>query len=197
MQPVRIPARPVVRLRPAPPLDPPFEDESDPQTWALPSGARQLALKLGPVARTDTVRRRRAEPAATVPPADDVPRALPSDALAAASPEARQAARRFLTTCLEIFNGYRPVSHIRPLSGPFHAQAISQHLATGIDRMAGHRVIGRPKELVRLRTLRVCEPRRGVAEAAAALSAAGRTWAIAFRLEQRGGSWVGRMAELL
>jgi hypothetical protein len=122
---------------------------------------------------------------------------VPSGAVAAASPEARQAARRFLITCVEIFNGYRPVSHVRPLSSPGQAQAIGEHLTAGIDRIAGHRVLGRPKELVRLRALRVCEPRHGIAEGAAALSAAGRTWAMAFRLERRAGSWVGTTAELL
>ncbi|HEU4425327.1 MAG TPA: hypothetical protein VFR67_22575, partial [Pilimelia sp.] len=35
--------RPAIRLRPAPPLEPPFDDELSPQTWAM-AGAEQLAL---------------------------------------------------------------------------------------------------------------------------------------------------------
>jgi hypothetical protein len=40
-----------------------------------------------------------------------------------------------------------------------------------------------------LRHLRVCEPRAGVAEGAAALALFGRTWALAFRLEHKRGRW--------
>jgi hypothetical protein len=48
----------------------------------------------------------------------------------------------------------------------------------------------RRPEAVALRRLRVCEPRRGVAEAAAVLHANGRAWALAVRLEQRRGRWL-------
>ena len=43
---------------------------------------------------------------------------------------------------------------------------------------------------VRLRRLRVCEPRPAAVEVAAVVTAGGRTWAMALRLEQRRGSWL-------
>ncbi|SDY70805.1 hypothetical protein SAMN05444365_103202 [Micromonospora pattaloongensis] len=195
---VRAPARPAVRLRAAPPLDPPFDDEAAPQTWAG-DGPGQLALDFALTPGPD--RRPAAHGAATDRRHDggsgDHPAGLPPGALAAASPEARQAARRFLVACLEIFNGYRPIGHARQLSSRDDAEEIIEQLATGLRRINGHRGAGRRPEPVRLRSLRVCEPRRGVAEGAAALSARDRTWAMAFRLERRGGGWVGTAAHLL
>jgi hypothetical protein len=116
--------------------------------------------------------------------------------VAAASPEAKQASKRFLDMCLEILNGYRPTGHIRPLTVPGCAEAVIAQLAAGLERAAALRggqpphVTKRPSAFVRTRRLHICEPCPGVVEAAAALSLAGRTWAMAFRLERRRGSWL-------
>jgi hypothetical protein len=125
------------------------------------------------------------------PPARPEAPPLPPDALASATPEARQVARRFLNTCVEILNGYRPVAHIRPLATPADAEAVVGQLMAGIERLgASRRRVGCRREPVQVRLLRVCEPRPGVAEAAVALGSGGRTWALAFRLERRRGAWV-------
>jgi hypothetical protein len=118
--------------------------------------------------------------------------------MASASAEAEQAARRYLAICLEILNGYRPAAQIRPLSSPVDAAAIIEQLTVDIRRLRPpRRPAGRAPATVRLRRLRVCEPRLGVVEAAAVLGAAARTWAMAFRLERRHGSWVATTARLL
>ncbi len=193
----RPPVRPAVRLRAAPPLDPPFDDELLAAGWL--GGEEQVTL---PEIRTAAAGRRRPDPRGPRPrSAAPGPAPIPPEALATATPEARRAANRFTGTCLEIINGYRPVAHIRPLVSPGDASTISEQLANGVRRMTGpHRRntrVAPTSNQVRLRRLRVCEPRSGVAEAAAALDSAGRTWAIAFRLEHRRGSWVGTALQVL
>ena len=116
---------------------------------------------------------------------------------AGATPEAKQAAKRFLDTCLEIVNGYRPAGHVRALASPADAAGMVEHLASAASRLSGRRRPGQPVRTIRLRRLRVCEPRPGVVEAAAAVGIAGRTWAIAFRIERRRGNWVGISVALL
>jgi hypothetical protein len=187
--------RPAIRLRPAPALDPPFDDEATPQLWD------QLPLQL------DGATRHRRHAPIPVPrvrsgipslPAEAGPgdaAAPPASALADASPETSRAARRFLDVCLEILNGYRPVGHIRGLTG-YNTAAILEQVAACLDRADGlrrthdpGRSLQRDAKFVILRHLRVCEPRAGVAEGAAALALLGRTWALAFRLERKRGRW--------
>jgi hypothetical protein len=247
----RPPIRPAVRLRAAPPLDPPFDDEPASSVWLRDPGT-QLTLSLptrpaGRRRRPVPVGRRGGPGGADGPPgpcgtdgplgvgaadwppgmggadgpfraggaagsegtagaggpgggdAEHGPAALPPGALATASPEARQAARRFLGTCLEILNGYRPVAQIRPLASPAHATEIIEQLTAAVARAAAprHPAARTARGFVRLRRMRVCEPRPGVAEAAAALGVDDRTWALPFRLERRRGGWVGTEVRLL
>jgi hypothetical protein len=201
-----------------PPLDPPFDDEYVPEIWPdrpTPPTTRPVSTFGPPTHTVATPSPIRAVPARRPVPAVPVARAggpvpperragaapgavvpLP-EALAGATPEAKQAARRFLATCLEIVNGYRPAGHVRPLSGPAEAAGIVEQLASAATRIGGRRRPGQPVRTVRLQRLRVCEPRPGVAEAAAAIGGAGRTWAVAFRIERRRGSWVGVSVEVL
>lgn len=183
--------RPAVRLRPVPAFDPPYEDEVAPEAWGA-----QLARHL------DGRRRRRIRPPIPIPGvtplAPAAPAAGPVPTLPPpASPDAKRAARQFLDTCLEIFNGYRPVGHIRPRAVPASAEPVIEQLAAGVDRTERLRRGQRPAPpvrtqgaLVRLRRLHVCEPRAGVAEVAAVLGHVGRAWALAFRLERRRGTWL-------
>jgi hypothetical protein len=144
------------------------------------------------------------------PPAGPTPPSaagLPPDAVAGASPEAWEAARRFLGRCLEVINGYRPAGHLRAMCDRLEAQNITDQLAEAAQRAARRprprpamsepgrsprAALGpcgvHPADVVRLR-LRVCEPRAGVAEAAAVLGQHHQVWAVAFRLERRGPSW--------
>ncbi|MFC4148194.1 Rv3235 family protein [Micromonospora mangrovi] len=205
--------RPPVRLRPAPPIDPPFVDEDD--AWFRPN-ADQLTLDLFDPRRRDPGRPvgrdpgrpawheslrsagRHPElrptpagpgrhPAATPPPA----------ARATATPEAARAAHRFTRTCLEILNGYRPPGQLRPLTDPGNVTEVAAELARAARRVGPvRRRATRPS--VQLRRLRVCEPRTGAVEAAVVLSATGGgTWAMALRLEHRRGSWLCTTLQVL
>jgi hypothetical protein len=189
--------RPAIRLRPAPALDPPFDDEAAPQPWD------QLALQLDGATRhrrhapipVPRVRSGIPTGGSTASPPEGATAAPQASALAGASPEARRAARRFLDVCLEILNGYRPVAHIRTITG-FDAAVIVEQMAACLSRADGLRRardpgrVRREQSFVHLRHLRVCEPRAGVAEGAAALALSERTWALAFRLERKRGMWL-------
>jgi hypothetical protein len=199
---------PAVRLVSAPPLEPPFDDQRDPQAYLLPpeSGAQLTLQWRAPAAPTGDDSR-----------CSSVHVTLPPGAAVGASQEAWHAALRFLDRCQEILNGYRPATHIRPLSTPMEAQAIVEQVAAVARRTSqlsragqppqssqlsragqpggrfagqpGGRFAGRPVRVVR-RRVHVCEPRPGAAEAMAVLSQASRTWAVAFRLERRGTAWL-------
>ncbi|SCF42106.1 hypothetical protein GA0074696_5630 [Micromonospora purpureochromogenes] len=186
------PSRPPIRLRPAPVSDPPYVDES-PDLWPCPSG--QLALDLFGAAH---------QPAGRPPgrrhdshPGPPRPRSgPPPGALATATPEAGRAAQRFVATFLEILNGYRPPGQLRSLVEPGRAAEVTEQLARASARTGRHRRrASRP--VVHLRRLRVCEPRSAAVEAAAVLGGAGRTWALAVRLEHRRGGWLCTALQVL
>jgi Family of unknown function (DUF6459) len=199
--------RSAVRLRPVPPLDPPYEDELAPEIWAAGPGSGQLALDLtagAPRARAGGGGGVRKPGAANGRERSAAPDAIggnraPAGPPAAGTPagnEARHAARRFLAICLEVINGYRPLAHIRPLVSPADLEAVLAQVATGVERLARARRAGK-RAPAQLRVVRVCEPRPGAVEAAAALGDAGRTWALAFRLERRQGRWVAIAVRVL
>ncbi len=189
------PVRPPVRLRPAPSFDPPCV-EDDPARWPAPG---QLALDLFEPARGSTPRppdrRRRSRPAPAGPARAPLP--VPAGALVTATPEATRAAHRFVATCLEVVNGYRPPHQARPLLDPARAADLLTELARATSRSGPvRRRSTRP--VVHLRRLRVCEPRGGAVEAAAVLAGpAGRTWAMALRLENRRGTWLCTALQVL
>lgn len=186
---IRAAVRPAVRLRAVPPLDPPFDDEMSLGSWL--DGIRPAEPR---AARPIPDSRRPPYPGRQRPPG---PGSSPTNA---PTPDARWATRRFLGTCLEVLNGYRPVAHLRPLLDPAGADAVTARLTAALARLSRprhRRTAGRPAaDLFRVRRLRVCEPRHEVVEAAAVLEANGRTRAIAFRLERRRGSWIATAIEL-
>lgn len=197
----RTPTRPAVRLRAVPPLDPPYDDELTLVTWFRDSGD-QLELDF---AAADPARgapggdrhRPLGHPDAAQPAPGPVAGPSPQ-AVVVATPEAQRATRRFLATCLEILNGYRPVAHARALTTPGLAMGLVEQLRAATDRLPRSVRPGQPAaERLRLLSLRVCEPRPGVAEAAAAIGTAGRTWALAFRLEHHRGRWIAVLASLV
>lgn len=186
--------RPPVRLRPAPPIDPPPVDETSP--WV---DADQLALDLfGPLRRDPgrpTGRPAEARPVPTGPGRHST--APPATALATATPDATRAAHRFVRTFLEIVNGYRPPGQLRPLCLPEAATGVANELTRASRRLGpARRRATRPA--LQLRRLRTCEPRTGAVEAAAVLTGAGgASWAIALRLEHRRGSWLCTVLDVL
>ncbi|MCZ7439615.1 Rv3235 family protein [Micromonospora sp. WMMC241] len=213
--------RPPVRLRPAPPLDPPCTDE-DP-AWGH---AGQLALDLLDHRRQD-LGRPADRPADRSPgwprwSASGAPRTVlgeggtprnaavsgdgvgwppaagpPRSALATATPEAARAAHRFVRTFLEIVNGFRPPGQLRPLCLPEAAAQVSAELTRASRRVTPvRRRSARPALL--LRRLRVCEPRAGAVEATAVFAGAdGTSWAVALRLEHRRGNWLCLVLDVL
>jgi hypothetical protein len=175
-------ARPTIRVRPAPPLDPPFDDEIAAEVW-LRASPEQLAFDFGPPA--------------PVPRPVAQPVVLPV-VPAVGSPEGRRAAHRFAALCLEVLNGFRPAAHLRPMSRPSDAGRLVERLVDAIGRLPRHHQRpGRPTDLVKLRLLRVSEPVPGVIEAAASLGTSGRTWAMAFRLERPRDRWLGTALEVI
>ncbi|MFI7025077.1 Rv3235 family protein [Micromonospora sp. NPDC049900] len=196
------PPRPPVRLRPAPAIDPPFLDE-DAAGWPVAVHG-QLALDLfagaapWPVRREPDrppTRRPVGEPGPQTHPAPSGPgseraRRLPPGALATATPAATRVAHRFVATCLEVFNGFRPPVQLRRHLDPTRTAHLLPELARAAARGAPtRRRSTRPG--LRLRRLRVCEPRPAAIEVAAVFAgAAGRTWAMALRLEHRRGTWL-------
>ncbi|WP_216592660.1 Rv3235 family protein [Verrucosispora sioxanthis] len=112
-------------------------------------------------------------------------RQLPPEALTTATPGATRVAHRFVATCLEVFNGFRPPVQLRRQLDPARVAVLLPELARATARGAPTR-----RRSPRLRRLRVCEPRPTAIEAAAVLTGAGgRSWAMALRLEQRCGNW--------
>lgn len=192
------PSRPPVRLRPAPSFEPPFADE-DGSHWPLP-GDGQLALDLFEAARRQPSRppdrRLRAGPT-PARPGRRTSGPLPPGALVTATPEATRAAHRFVGTCLEVLNGYRPPGQLRPLLDPGRAAELLPELARAGTRTGPvRRRSTRPA--VRLRRLRVCEPRAAAVEVAAVLAGgSGHTWAMALRLEHRRGTWLCTALQIL
>lgn len=194
---------PAIRLRPVPPLDPPYEDEVAPDAWASAFGAAQLPLDWLGTAHRPERRVNGSDPHLSAPGAvGGRSDGLPSTAVAGASAEAKAAVRRFLGLCLEILNGYRPVAHLRTLADPAAAGAVLAQLTAASGRVAELRgrgtSRGRPEpEPVRVRRLRVCEPRVGAAEATVVLLTGGRAWALALRLERRNDRWTATALTLV
>ncbi|MDR7279151.1 Rv3235 family protein [Catenuloplanes atrovinosus] len=197
--------RPAIRVSRIPPVDPPFDDEplawSDADQLTLPWRPREPPVPDAPASLAGLRSLSDLAALAGLGAPGRTPPPIPADALAGASGEARGAAHRFLTRALEILNGYRPVGHLRASSALLATPTILRgadtalrtiarlRRAAGLPPVAGRRPLA-AEARVRPRRLRVCEPRPGVAEASAVLTTAGRTWALAYRLELLHGRWL-------
>jgi hypothetical protein len=190
--------RPAIRLRTAvPAFDPPFDDEVGSEVWLRGAGVEQLSLDFGapPAPTSSRVAERRPDAGVARPPAP-----VAGPAPARPSPEARQAAHRFATTCVEILNGFRPAGHVRSLARPHRAELLITQLVDASGRLpTPPRRSGRPVDLVKIRVIRVSAPAPGVIEAAATLGTSARSWALAFRMEcpLESDTWQGTTLHLL
>jgi hypothetical protein len=204
-------APPLVRLLPAPVLEPPFEDDAGDLD----------RVRSGAAARTSR-HRAAGEPELALTPSLRWPGGR-SGRATASSPagtapisEAKLAAHRYLARCVEVLGGFRPMVHLRILTAPAVFDRIAVELArprsapechTGArppatlptDRLWTHtaRLTPAPGGRVMLRHLRVCEPRDGVAEVAAILGRGDQVWAMAVRLERHRGAWLCYHLEVL
>jgi hypothetical protein len=187
------------RLRRAPALEPPFDDERGIDeafaSWAPPGTTRStLAVLSG---------------------GRDTRVTAPQPYGAAA-----HAASRYVQVCLEVLNGFRPPSHLRTLAGPIEfadvlhqlrsrrgpggrgdgaaAAAANSRVMSSGGRSAAHPARptmappnrGPAHVAFRLLRLRVSEPAPDKAEVAAVIAHAGASIAIAMRLEVRKATWV-------
>jgi hypothetical protein len=175
-----------LRLRSAPAYDPPYDDERPPEWWGPGALQPLLELPAPPVAE-----RRPGAPGWRAPPQ------------VGASPGTAAAATRFVNTCLEILNGYRPVAHVQMIAHPLAAPLVLSEMTHAVRRLRRAVRATGGDQLVKLRTMRTCEPRPRVAEIAVVVGRADdrgsgkETWALAFRLEQAHGRWQCTAAALL
>jgi hypothetical protein len=189
-----------VRIRRAPTVEPPTDDDRRRDEHPVCTG--QLAL----FTAIQSARASAATVAPTPPPESGgtgqrgvlTPTTTPAPGRsthAAGNPVAAQvAAGRFVSACVEVLNGFRPVGHLRALTTPFDYAAVVKQLT----KRARLRVPATPGGTrVGLHRVRVFEQRAGVAEAVAVLKHGNATWAIALRFEHRRGAWLCNLLEVV
>jgi hypothetical protein len=204
-----------VRVRRAPALEPPYDyDETTAPAAAVIPGASMLPLCLPSRARHSrapqhqqhrhdrphdrrpiTPRHPRQPRGPERPPG--VPAVAPRGATARPISPGRAATIRFLGVCVEVLNGHRPATHLRPLTTAADLTRITDQLVRRTTRtyLTGR---GAPHPTrVRLRGLRICEPRDGIAEMAAVLEFGAQTWAMAGRLERHGDTWLCTVVQVV
>jgi hypothetical protein len=149
-----------VRLRPAPPREPPFDDELPPGGSALGAEATRLPF---------------AEPRAKLPIRPPRPGELPDPAAWG---------RRLLVGITETIAGRRPILQLAALLTP----SVAEGIAGCVDRRGGlgngHWLAG-----ARVRSVRATQPSADVAELSATVQCGSRVRAVALRLEVRHGRW--------
>ena len=102
------------------------------------------------------------------------------------SPAGRAAVRRYVSLCLEVINGFRPVAQLRPLTAPDLFQSVGDQLQRRTTRPGQGRG---GAALVTIRRVRATEPAAGAIEAVVVLDQGDRTWAMALRLVDGPHGW--------
>ena len=172
--PLAPPARHRLHVRPAPSVDPPYDDEladgAATGLWMLPAAAEQLPFE---DADAD------ADAAVETVDAQPTPRAdLPCPRLIAAG---------LVQALMEVMSGRRSVQQL--------ATATTDDVYTQLEcRIKALRALRRRRgivstEVARLISIRVGEPSDGVAEVTAVVRRGERHRAVALRLEGADGSW--------
>lgn len=163
-----------------------------------PAPALTLHDATGPDPALTTPRHHAARPDPEACGCGPAPGGPPADHGSAASRgEAVLAVHWFLTACLEVINGYRPVSHLRCLVGPDQIDP----LLAGLARRAPERTCPaapsrmRDAERIRLRRARVCQVSPATTETAAVFGCAEASWAVAIRMERVDGRWRCTLAQ--
>ena len=157
---------PVLRLVPAPPHDPPYDDELP---AAVPSVVGNLALSFP---REDTtVVPLRLVPPAVAPDPDGTP------------PDPRAWARRLAQAIVEVLCGARPPAQLSNHATLLVVQQLERASAVSLRQPT------RPKQSPLVENVHVCQPNDQVVEVAAVIDTRPRRRALALRLEARGGRW--------
>ena len=160
--------RPTLRLLPAPPSEPPYDDEL-PERPALHVVNGQLAL-----------------PLPTMPGAAARLRLLPHGPARddrSAVPAARPFALALVQRLLEVLAGLRPVTQLQGAT-TFELYSELESAIAALPRPSGRRPTPRD-----VRSLHVQEQDGGVAEVCATVRRGERAAALAFRLETVRGTW--------
>jgi hypothetical protein len=226
--------RPPVRVRRPPQYEPPFDDErpagheTSPDQLALSWPAGSPAARaddlleaeerhrphpdelthtgLGRAARMAVIAARAATAEPSRRSGQHPPGPLGSFGALGAEGEARLAVRRFVTACIEVFNGYRPAAHLRRLSQPAEAARVIAQAMAGAHRVSelrrpspGHQVprARRHPSPVAVLKVQLCEPRPGAIEASVVLVTGERTWALALRMETHEEAWLATALRLV
>ncbi len=173
--------QPRLRIRRAPAIDPPFDDDCE----GPPAGMDMLPLTGSLFTLAPAAARRPApgRPEATRP-GTARGRTVASEQEGGCSGAA--AARRFVRSCVEVINGYRPVAHLRPLTPPQRFVAVTDQLLRRTTRL---RMSPAGRFQVRILRIRTCDPTPGAVEAAAVLGHGERCWAMAVRMERGPAGW--------
>ena len=157
---------PVLRLVPAPPHDPPYDDELP---VASPSVVGNLALSF-PQEDTTVVPLRLVPPAVAPDPAGE-------------PPDPRVWARRFAQAIVEVLCGARSPAQLSGHATWPVVQQLERASAVALRRP------NRPRQSPLVENVHVCLPCDRVAEVAAVIDTRPRRRALAVRLEARGGRW--------
>ena len=201
---IRHETEPAIRLRRAPRSDPPFDDERETGSWSSPD---QLTFDLAQLVSSPTRNRSHHAARSTGPrpcaPAPSSPSERLTDGNSGVSADARLAVRRFISSCVEVLNGYRPAAHLRRLAQPREAATVvaqgvtAAHRVAEARRGAGSPLRARRPAPVAVIKVSLCEPRPGAVEAAAVLMIGDRTWAMAIRLELHDDVWLATVMRLI
>jgi hypothetical protein len=207
------PARPTqIRVRPAPRTEP----ISDHELAALGLDAAPMTAPLLPLDLPTGVRVRRptARPGARRPhagvPMGDADRREPP------RPPVPAAIRLFVSSCVEVMGGFRPVAHLRPFCAPLARDLVAERVlgrpamqrrpgarrpvATAPPRGGrGHQPApaDRVSDRVSVRRVQLCEVTDLVVELVAVLCRHETVWAMAVRLELIDGRWLCTHLELV
>jgi hypothetical protein len=156
---------PVLRLLPAPVVEPPYDDEL-PTPVPVVDGTLALAFPPDP----DGVPLRLVPPAVAPLPGGGAP------------PDVRAWAHRLAQGLVEVLAGARAPAQLNR----YATWEVLQHVERAAARLGRWRVPGRPL----VSSVHVCRPSHTVAEACAVVDTGGRRRAVAIRLEARGGAWL-------
>lgn len=167
-------SRPMLRVLPLPVMDPPYDDECDPQP---PRTLGALALSFTPAG--DALPLRLVPPALPRPPAADP----------AGPPNVRAWTARLAQAIVEVFVGARSAAQL--------SQVTTLDVLHQLERWSGRFAArGGATQHPRVVSVRVCEPGEGVAEACATIDTGARRRAFALRLEAKGAQWQCTALEL-
>jgi hypothetical protein len=191
-------AGPALRLVPTPAWEPPYEDPEP--TDAVTRHRRVMRVEQPSLALTFLLRPE--VPAVPGPPPlrlvvrpeddtdpDDEPRSSPTPS--GLLPDARGWAGRLALAVVEVLGGTRPLSQLRRWTSDDVYAALRRSSHRGQLPGGAAAASPAPPRLprTRVRAVRVCEPRDGVAEASVVVSDGRRARAIALRLEGVDGRW--------